>query len=268
MLIDWFTVVAQMINFLILVWLLKRFLYRPILNAIDAREQRIAEEIADADAKMNEAEKERNEFQQKNTEFEKQRNSYLNQAIDEAKAEHQRLLETARQESENLRAKQQQALINEQRSLHEALTHQAREEVFAIARKALTDLADSSLEERMTEIFIKRLRELNNEEMADLKSTFKSATQALLVRTVFDLPAKQIASIETAIREVLGEQKQIQFVTTGDLVSGIEISTAGHKIGWSIDNYLAALATSVDHLLKSEGRSQIKTDVINKSSNE
>jgi F-type H+-transporting ATPase subunit b len=48
MLIDWFTVVAQVLNFLILVWLLKRFLYRPILNAIDVREKRIAAEVADA----------------------------------------------------------------------------------------------------------------------------------------------------------------------------------------------------------------------------
>ena len=51
MLIDWFTVGAQTINFLILVWLMKRFLYKPILHAIDAREERIAKELADADAK-------------------------------------------------------------------------------------------------------------------------------------------------------------------------------------------------------------------------
>ena len=51
MLIDWFTVGAQALNFLILVWLLKHFLYKPILNAIDAREKRIAAELADADAK-------------------------------------------------------------------------------------------------------------------------------------------------------------------------------------------------------------------------
>jgi len=268
MLIDWFTIIAQLINFLILVWLLKRFLYQPILNAIDAREQRIAKELADAAAKMTQAEKQRNEFQKKNTEFEKQRNNYLNQAIDEAKVEHQRLLETARQESEDLRAKQQQALLNEQHSLHDAVTHQARDEVFAIARKALTDLADSSLEERMTDIFIKRLRELNTEEMAELKSTFKSSTQTLLIHSAFDLPAEQKVLIETAIREILGEHKQIEFVTAADLVSGIEISTEGHKIGWSIDNYLAQLASSVDHLLKSDGRSQLTAEVSDKNNNE
>ena len=97
MLIDWFTVVAQVVNFLILVWLLKRFLYRPILNAIDAREKRIATELADADAKKAEAIKERDEFQHKNEEFDRQRAALLSQATDEAKAERQRLLDEARQ---------------------------------------------------------------------------------------------------------------------------------------------------------------------------
>ena len=73
MLIDWFTVIAQVVNFLILVWLLKRFLYRPILDAIDAREKRIALALADADAKKVEAEKERDAFQQKNEAFDQQR---------------------------------------------------------------------------------------------------------------------------------------------------------------------------------------------------
>jgi F-type H+-transporting ATPase subunit b len=57
MLIDWFTVGAQVLNFLILVWLMKRFLYKPILNAIDAREKRIAKELADADATRAEAQR-------------------------------------------------------------------------------------------------------------------------------------------------------------------------------------------------------------------
>ena len=55
MLIDWFTVGAQVLNFLVLVWLMKRFLYKPILDAIDAREKGIATELADADAKKAEA---------------------------------------------------------------------------------------------------------------------------------------------------------------------------------------------------------------------
>ena len=69
MLIDWFTIGAQALNFLILVWLLRHFLYQPILNAIDAREQKITAELADAAARKAEAQKDRDEFQHKNTAF-------------------------------------------------------------------------------------------------------------------------------------------------------------------------------------------------------
>src|SRR5450631_1658984 len=97
MLIDWFTVGAQAINFIILVWLLKRFLYKPILNAVDAREKRVAAELADAAAKKAEAVKERDEFRHKNEEFDQQRVTLLSKAAEEAKAERQRLLSEARQ---------------------------------------------------------------------------------------------------------------------------------------------------------------------------
>jgi F-type H+-transporting ATPase subunit b len=99
MLIDWFTVAAQALNFLILVWLMKRFLYKPILNAIDAREKLIAKELADADAKKAEAQKEHEEFQKKNEEFDQQRAALLTKATDEAKTERERLLDDARKAS-------------------------------------------------------------------------------------------------------------------------------------------------------------------------
>ncbi len=102
MLIDWFTVVAQAVNFLILVWLLKRFLYQPILNAIDAREKRIAAELADADAKKAEAQQEREEFRRKNAEFDQQHTALLNQATAEAAAERQRLFDAARNDADKL----------------------------------------------------------------------------------------------------------------------------------------------------------------------
>lgn len=257
MLIDWFTVVAQVINFLILLWLLKRFLYRPILNAIDAREKRIAAKFADADAKKAEAQKEHDEFQHKNEEFDKQSSARMNQVIDEAKVERLRLLDAARLESNDLRTKLQEALRNEQRSLSEALTHRAREEVFAIARKALTDLAGTTLEARMIEVFLHRLRELDDEEMAGLKFAFKASTRPLLVRTTFILPPEHRTAIETATKETLGKEKQVQFETAPDLVSGIEISANGQKIAWSIADYLASLGKSVDSLLKTKPKAEV-----------
>jgi len=250
MLIDWFTVIAQVINFLILVWLLKRFLYRPILNAIDAREKRIAAKIADAGAKKVEAQKERDEYQHRNEVFDQQRDAYMNQVMEAAKTERAQLLDAARQESDDLRTKLQQALRNEQRSLNEELSRCTREEVFAIARKTLFDLAGTSLEERMTDIFLGHLRKLNDAQMVELKSAFKTSPSPLLVRTAFKMPAQQCAVIETVIGEILGKEKRVEFDIAPDLVSGIEISSNGQKIAWSITDYLDSLAKSVDGLLK------------------
>ena len=260
MLIDWFTVIAQVINFLILVWLLKRFLYRPILDAIDAREKRIALALADADAKKVEAEQERDAFQHKNEAFDQQRAALLSQATDEAKAERQRLLDAARQESDSLRAKRQEALISEQQSLRAALIHRAQEEVFAIARKALADLAGTTLEERMAEVFLRRLRELDDAAMTGLKSAFRASSSPLLVRTAFTLPPEQCSVIETALKEILDKEMQVQFETAPDMVSGIEIGRNGHKLAWSIADYLASLEKGVDELLQAQPKPEAKAE--------
>src|ERR1022692_4435567 len=146
MLIDWFTVAAQAINFLILVWLMKRFLYKPILNAIDEREKRIATELANADKKKAEAQKESDEFKHKNEEFDQQRAALLSKATDEAKAERQRLLDEAQTAATAVSSKRQEALRAEELNLRQAIGRRTQQEVFAIARKALTDLATTSLE--------------------------------------------------------------------------------------------------------------------------
>ncbi len=137
MLIDWFTVGAQIVNFLILVWLLKHFLYKPILDAIDAREKRIAAELADADAKKADAEKERTDFEDKNKAFDEQRSALLNKAENEAKAERERLIGQAKKDTDNLRANHADALRGDQIRLGSEITLLAEKEVFSIARKAL-----------------------------------------------------------------------------------------------------------------------------------
>jgi F-type H+-transporting ATPase subunit b len=256
MLIDWFTVIAQLINFLVLVWLLKRFLYRPILNAIDAREKRIADELADADEKRAEAEQQREAFQQKNAEFDQHRTAKMSKVTKDAKAEKTRLLNEVRQESDALRSKLELALKNEQLSLQDALSQRAREEVFAIARKALSDLAGASLEARMAVIFVQRLDALKDEEKANLQSAFASSDQPLIVHTAFDLPEEQSTLIRAALKGILGDSVDIQFATEPAIVSGIEINANGQKIAWSIADYLATLTKRVNQVLQTHDDSR------------
>jgi F-type H+-transporting ATPase subunit b len=113
MLIDWFTVAAQAVNFLILVWLLKRFLYKPVLAAIDEREKRIATLIQDAEKKKAEAVKEQTDFLHKSEEFERQRAGLLLEATNSGKTERDKLLEKARTDSEELRSKLKKTVHDE-----------------------------------------------------------------------------------------------------------------------------------------------------------
>ncbi len=254
MLIDWFTVGAQALNFFILVWLLKHFLYQPILNAIDAREKRIAGELADADSQKAEAREERKEFQRKNEEFDRQRTSLLEQATNEAKAERQRLLDEARQAAEVLAVKRRETLRNEARNLSQSIQRRTREEVFAISRKALTDLATTTLEERLAEVFIRRLRELDDQAKAGLAADLKIASTPVLVRSAFDLPAAQRAELQKALNETFSAEVRIRFETAPDLVAGIELSNNGRKVAWSIADYLTSLEKGVAELLREQCR--------------
>ena len=260
MLIDWFTVGAQALNFVILVWLMRRYLYKPILRAIDAREKKIAAELADADAKKAEAKKERDEFQHKNEEFDQQRASLLSKATGEANAERQRLLDEARKAADALSAKRREALGNEVRSLNKAVSRRAQEEVFGIARKALTDLATTSLEERMGAVFTRRLREMDGKVKAGLAEAIKTASEPALVRTAFDLPAEQRAVIQNALNETFSANVRVRFETAPDLVSGIELATNGQKVGWSIADYLTSLEKGVGELLKEQDDAAAKAE--------
>ena len=260
MLIDWFTVGAQALNFLILVWLMKRFLYKPVLHAIDEREKRIAAELADAAAKKAEAEKAREEFQHKNETFDQQRAALLSKATDEANTERQRLLDDARKAADALSVKRMDALRNEARQLNQAIARRTQQEVFAIARKALTDLASTSLEERATDVFTRRVRAIDEKVKAGLADALKTASYAARVRSAFDLPPEQRAAIQQALNETFSADIHLRFETAPDLVSGIEFTTNGQQVAWSIADYLASLETGVDELVKQTIKPEVKVE--------
>jgi F-type H+-transporting ATPase subunit b len=252
MLIDWFTVAAQALNFLVLVWLMKHFLYQPILDAIDAREKGVAAELADADKKKAEAKADRDEFQKKNATFDAQRADMLTKATDEAAKERQRLLDAARSDADAMRAKRADALQREQKGMATELGRRTSEEVFAIARKTLGDLADVSLDARISDVFMRRLRALDD----DAKQTFITALKSLKgpaqVRSAFVLTDAQRAALQQALNETFSADIPLSFETSAELVGGIEFTANGQKLAWSIADYLGALQASIGELVKGQ----------------
>ncbi len=259
MLLDWFTIAAQALNFLILVWLMKRFLYRPILQAIDTREKLIAKELAEAEAKRAEAKKERDDFQQRNEAFDRQRADLLSKAEAEVKVQRQQWLDAARQAADELTAKRQTALQTDARNLNEAILIRTRQEVFSIARKVLTDLATAKLEERMSEVFTRRLRELPADQKATLGDALKKSAEPAVVRTAFELATGSRAAIQNALNETFSAEIRVRFETAPDLVGGIELTAGGQLAGWNIAEYLADMEKRLAELLSAKAATVAQT---------
>ncbi len=251
MLIDWFTVVAQGLNFLVLVWLLKRYLYRPVLAAIDAREKLIAHAIADAASQRTAAEGERAAFAAKNAALNGERAALLQQAASAADAERARLLAQTRAEGDALRAKQMTALRDDQTRLSRSIARLVQQEVLAIARKALGDMAGASLEERMTVLFAQRLRALDTSAKETLIAAFRSATAAL-VHSTFDLSEAQRELIKNAVEEVFASRIALRFELSAETLCGMELLVGGQKLAWSMADYLDGLEQKIASLSAAE----------------
>jgi F-type H+-transporting ATPase subunit b len=245
MLIDWFTVGAQALNFLLLIGLMKHFLYKPILNAIDEREKLIANELAEAESKRAEASKERDVFTQKNEVFEQQRNALLSQATEDAKKERTRLHDEARSSADAIRIKRQESLKSEEQNLQESISRRTQQEVFAIAKKALTDLAGKDLEEPMIEVFVRRLSEMKKEMKDTFVATLQSSAQPVKVQIAYELTPTQITFLEAKIKQSLAIANHFQFTIVPNLICGIELIANGQKISWSIGEYLTSLEAGV-----------------------
>ncbi|MEO8124688.1 MAG: F0F1 ATP synthase subunit B [Burkholderiales bacterium] len=258
MLIDWFTVGAQALNFIILVWLMKRFLYKPVQDAIAAREKRIADQIAAAQALQAEAEALGKSFRDRSAAFDRERAGLLVQATADASTQRERLIDEARQAADALAAKRRDALRSEAGQLNERMLAQARDEVFAITRKTLADLADASLEQRMADVFSRKLRDLTGPAGATLGAALKAGPA--VVRSSVELPETQRAAICDAIAARFPDSVTPRFETASEGAAGIELRAGGHSLAWSIDAYLASLEAAVSERLAAPVANDVSAD--------
>ncbi|MEI6054452.1 MAG: F0F1 ATP synthase subunit B [Lentisphaerota bacterium] len=249
MLIDTFTVIAQIINFLILVWLLKRYLYKPILKALDEREKKISFELSEGVKMKAEAQKERDEFQYRNDLFDNEVKDLKTKVTKEVAAEKGKLLEDLRKESESIRSKYMESLLVEHQSLNQEINREIQEEVFAIARKTLSELADTNLEESIVQVFIKRLNTLEDIEKEKLISAVASSDSDILIISAFKLSSQSITVIELAVNNLLAAELAFGYETAPDIISGVELVVGGYKLSWSISKYVSELENNLENLI-------------------
>lgn len=252
-LFDWFTAVAQIINFMILLWLLKRFLYRPVLDALDQREKAIADQLSRAEAAEVEAKRETQLYHERNAALEEQRQGLLTQLKAEMQQSRKDLLEALHEEIDTQRRQLGDALLQVQEDRWEQIARRTQDEVFAIADKALRVLADIGLQDRIVRVFLEKLQETGSMAQNQLTAGLvEDESEPVVIRSAFDLSEDQQGLLTDAIRSVLGDVA-VRFEMNSMLICGIELAAWNYKLDWSLGRYLNELQAEVEVQMEGAG---------------
>ena len=252
--IDWFVFFAQVVNFIILVYLLKRFLYGRVIAAMDQREAKIAATLADAERMRGEAEEASEAYQEKNRALKEKYEEMMKEAVEEAEAHRKELMNKIRQDVDQIRQKWEETVEREKESFLQHIRYRTGKHIYAVARQALRDLADEDLERRIIDVFLRRMGQLNEQERGVLMDSVRNADGDVIVQSAFDLSPEFRERIGAALSGYGVNGKGITYKKSSDVVSGIELRTPGYKLAWSLNEYLESLEESLSYELQEEAR--------------
>jgi F-type H+-transporting ATPase subunit b len=256
-LINWFTVIAQIVNFLILVFLLKYFLYDRIVKAMDGRDQKIQQRLQEAEEKKREAEQEAEAYGKKNRDFDAKREEMLAQAKNEADARRKELTEEARLAVNNLRSVWLETIQRDKKSFVQDLRKMAGNQVYAIARKAFRDLADADVEERVINAFLVHLKGMSKKTREALATSIKESGNEVFVRSPFEIPARMREKITGSLHRHIADGIEIRYEVASEVIMGVELKIRGHKIAWSLEDYLDTLEEHALQVLEAEAQRKL-----------
>lgn len=245
MLIDWRTVAAQLINFLLLVWLLNKFLFKPILAIVQERDKKVREELESAARQQEEARLEQKTLTQEKETFHRERNTLFKNAIAEAEQEKEKLLNDARKEYTSLREALHTHVEEDKNRLFSELRGSIEDEAFGLARTALQNLSSASLEGQMVVRFAEKACQMDKKAKEQLLFDLARSSYAVTFKTAFELPSESRHRLETAFRELFGHPIACAYEQDPSLIGGIEMITSGHTVSWSLASSLFSIREAV-----------------------
>jgi len=255
MTIDWVTVSAQAVNFLVLVYLLKRFLYRPVIRAMDRREQKIAARLGDADSQVEAARREKELYAAKRQELETGREALIEEAREEARGERTRALADLRDQISNKRAEWQMELQREQEALLKDVRRALSKRISAVVHRILSDLANTDLEHAALKRFMTRLSEIPDEERKGMVDEARSAQVPITLATAFNLANADRETLTAELRKILVKDIEVRFEQRPELVCGVALEVPGRRLSWSVGSYLEDLSSGINEALSEEANS-------------
>jgi F-type H+-transporting ATPase subunit b len=221
--LDLSTFLLEILNFLILVWILKRFLYAPVKAAIERRRGRIEQALAEADARREEAERLRSDYESRQADWERERASARTQLQQEMNTERSRRLDQIRRELEQRREK---AATQEARRLEEAERRAQEASIGLAARFAarlLSRLAGPDLEARLVGMVLEDLPQLDPDQRHLLAAVSEEGSPTLRVLSAYPLSDAQRAAVQIALEDAAGGELTCEFAQDEGLIAGLQI---------------------------------------------
>ncbi|MDD3668949.1 MAG: hypothetical protein PHX68_01490 [Alphaproteobacteria bacterium] len=247
---SWVTFIAQIVNLLVLIWLLKRFLYKPILKAIDRRQAFIMDKVQKAQEAKDLAEKERVALTEKRLLFEQENAKRLNALARDIAGLKSRQLADLDKEIALLRQKKKSELAQEIQSAELEVRNLFAAQFMLLSRKAMSDLSGLAPLEQAVALFQKRIRSLKKSEKGNVRKAL-SRQSVIFISTSAPLPARTKTALVSFVRRAfrLPPAAKIQVRTDAALILGIELSAGDITLEWHLKSYLDALAEHINHLL-------------------
>lgn len=171
-----------------------------------------------------------------------------------AEAKRKELMEKVRADVELIKVRWQDMLIREQEAFFQDLRQRASQQIYATARRALTDLADADLEQRIVDVFIRRIRELDKVKSEEIRKAISSGGNRVVVQSAFGVSDEMRRQIESALKKQITNGFTIRYMMEPEIVSGIELRVNGHKIAWSLNDYLETLVENLTETLQREAQ--------------
>lgn len=250
--LDWLTVAAQIVNFLVLVWLLQRFLYAPISKAMTRREERIEERLADARNSRTEAEAEAARFREMQDDLERRKEALMEQARQEVAEMRQNLLDALREDIDEERVAWHRKLEEERAQFSDNFRKLAARNVIGTVRGILSDFADADLAAQVADEFAGRLDKLTDDDVQKLKAAAARSDGGAVVESGVELPPPARSRITRAVHEKLTTDVELEYLTSEDLVLGIRLILGEQTVEWSARRHLDTLEDVIEEALESD----------------
>lgn len=221
--LDWTTFILEIANFLVLVWILKHFLYRPVLKVIARRRDQIEDSLSEARDTRQQANTLKEQFEGRLAGWETEKEEAHARLMEEIAAERQRLMVAVAKAMDEERAKRKAIEERQQQEWLRVAAEQGVAQGQAFATRLLERLAGPELEMGLFGLLLQELSQLPEQQRKDL-ATAADREAKLDILSAYPLAAAQRAELATALQTLLGRELPAEFGEQPDLVAGFLIT--------------------------------------------